>query len=300
MDLRRLRLFLAVVDEGGFTAASKAVHVAQPAVSLAVRELEQELGAALLVRSRRGVALTPAGEALVAPVRQALRDIDTASAAVAAVTGLVAGRLDLASLPTLAADPVAELVGRFRREHPAVQVRLAAPNDSDEIADAVRSGEAELGVTEEGPANEGLRERVLLVQALLAVSPPDGATGGGARRTLRLERLAGMPLVLSPAGTSVREVVEAAARDAGVVPTIAVEAAQRDALIPLVLAGAGTTFLPAALARAAERLGATVRTTQPALRRTIVLVHRPGPLAPAARAFLEGAGLDPTTRRDLD
>ena len=59
MDLRRLRLFLAVVDEGGFTAAARAVHVAQPAVSLAVRELEEELGAPLLVRSRHGVTPHP-------------------------------------------------------------------------------------------------------------------------------------------------------------------------------------------------------------------------------------------------
>jgi DNA-binding transcriptional LysR family regulator len=129
MDLRRLRLFLAVVDEGGFTAAARAQHTAQPGVSLAVRELEQELGTPLLVRSRAGVQLTAAGEALVGPARQALRDVDTAAAAVAAVTGLVAGRLDVASLPTLAADPMADLVGRFRRAHPGVLVRLAGPTD---------------------------------------------------------------------------------------------------------------------------------------------------------------------------
>ncbi|MGH9275131.1 MAG: helix-turn-helix domain-containing protein, partial [Acidimicrobiales bacterium] len=63
MDLRRLRLFLAVVDHGTFTAAAEAELVAQPAVSLAVRELEAEVGAPLLVRSRHGAVLTPAGEA---------------------------------------------------------------------------------------------------------------------------------------------------------------------------------------------------------------------------------------------
>src|SRR4051812_8612165 len=137
MDLRRLGLFLAVVDHGGFTAAARAVHVAQPAVSLAVRELEGELGAELLVRSRRGVALTAAGRALVGPARQALRDVATAAAAVAAVSGLVAGRLDLACLPSLAADPVAGLVGRFRHAHPQVEVRLDAPGDPPELIDAV-------------------------------------------------------------------------------------------------------------------------------------------------------------------
>jgi DNA-binding transcriptional LysR family regulator len=288
MDLRRLRLFLAVVDEGGFTAAAKSVHVAQPAVSLAVRELEEELGAPLLVRSRGGVALTPAGEALVPPARQALRDVETAAAAVAAVTGLVAGRLDLVALPTLAADPVADLVGRFRRAHPAVQVRLADPDDSTAVAAAVRSGASEIGITDEGPANTGLREHSLLVQALLAVSPP----GGSDDRPFRLRSLGGTPLVVSPPGASLRTLVDAAAAQAGVTPTIAVETEQREALIPLVLAGAGTTFLPPALARTAQRLGATVQRTQPALRRTVVLVHREGPLGPAARAFLAIAGLD--------
>jgi DNA-binding transcriptional LysR family regulator len=290
MDLRRLRLFLAVVDEGGFSAAARAVHVAQPAVSLAVRELEAELGAPLLVRSRHGVTLTPAGEALVPPARQALRDVDTAAAAVAAVTGLVAGRLDVASLPTMAADPLADLVGAFRRAHPAVQVRLAAPNDPEQVAAAVRSGAAEVGITEEGPANRDLREHPFVVQELLAVSPPGSATGA---RPLPLRSLEGQPLVLSPAGASLREVVEAGASAAGFTPTVAVESEQRDALVPLVLAGAGTSFLPAALARSAEGLGAVVRRTQPALRRTIALVHRPGALSPAARAFLAAAGIEP-------
>jgi DNA-binding transcriptional LysR family regulator len=281
MDLRRLRLFLAVVDHGTFTAAAEAELVAQPAVSLAVRELETEVGAPLLVRSRHGAVLTAAGEALVPPARQALRDIEHAAAAVAAVSGLVSGRLDLATLPTLAADPVAELVGRFRSAHPGVTVRLGAPNDLDELADDVRSGRAELGITEQGPANEGLEDILLHDQELLAVSPP-----GGGGQSIRLDRLGGLPLVLGPPGSSQREVVETALAAAGVVPQVAVETAQREALIPLVLAGAGTTFLPNRLAEAAGRLGATVRPTVPRLRRTIVLVHRQGSIGPAAARFV--------------
>jgi DNA-binding transcriptional LysR family regulator len=288
MDLRRLRLFLAVVDEGGFTAAARAVHVAQLAVSLAVKELEEELGAPLLVRSRAGVALTPAGEALVPPARQALRDIDTAAAAVAAVRGLEAGHLDVASLPTLAADPLADLVGRFRREHPGVQVRLAAPTDLEELAATVRSGEAEVGITEEGAHNRDLVEHPFVVQELLAVSPP-GTAGGS--KPLALRSLDGEPLVLSPPGASMRAVVDAGLAEVGLAPSVAVESEQRDALVPLVLAGAGTSFLPAALARSAEGLGAVVRRTTPALRRTIALVRRDGPLSPAARAFLQAAGV---------
>ena len=282
MDLRRLRLFVAVAEQGGFTAAAEAEHVAQPAVSLAIRELEQELGAPLFIRSRAGATLTVAGEALLGPARQALRDVEHAVAAVAAVTGLVAGRLDLACLPTLAADPVAELVGRFRREHPGVAVRMGAPLDLEELADAVRTGAAEVGITEQGPANEGLEEIKIGEQELFAVAP-----SGGPDRPAAARRLDGVPLVLSPTGSSLRDAVDLALAEAGVRPDIGVETAQRDALIPLVLAGAGTTFLPDTLARAAGRLGATVRPTRPRLRRTIALVHRPGDPGPAATRFLE-------------
>jgi DNA-binding transcriptional LysR family regulator len=282
MDLRRLRLFVAVAEQGGFTAAADAEHVAQPAVSLAIRELEQELGAPLFIRSRAGATLTAAGGALLGPARQALRDVEHAIAAVAAVTGLVAGHLDLACLPTLAADPVAELVGRFRREHPGVTVRMGAPLDLDELANAVRTGAAEVGITEQGPANDGLAEIRIGEQELFAV-----AASGGSTSPLRLERLEGVPLVLSPTGSSLRDAVDLALAEAGVRPDVGVETAQRDALIPLVLAGAGTTLLPDTLARAAGRLGATVRPTRPRLRRTIVLVHRPGDPGPAATRFLE-------------
>src|SRR6516165_2804508 len=118
MGLRRLSLFLAVADDGSFTRAAKATYTSQPAVSLAIKELERELGAELFYRLGRQVALTPAGVALVEPARQALRDVQTGTAAVAAVAGLAAGRVDVCCLPTLAAHPTAALIGRFRHNYP--------------------------------------------------------------------------------------------------------------------------------------------------------------------------------------
>ncbi len=131
MDLRQLAIVVAVVDEGGFTSAADALEVSQPTVSQAVRALEVELGVELFLRSGRTVRLTAAGEALLEPARQALRDAATARAAVAEVAGLTAGHLDLVCLPTLAVAPTAELIGRFRRAHPGVTVRLAEPDDPE-------------------------------------------------------------------------------------------------------------------------------------------------------------------------
>ncbi len=284
MDLRRLGLFLAVVDHGGFTAAANAVHVAQPAISLAVRELETELGATLLVRSRTGAVLTSAGRALVEPARTALRDVRTATAAVAAVTGLIAGQLDLVSLPSLAADPLAGLVGRFRSAHPAVTVHIAGAGDPVELAGMVRSGRAEVGITGAGSAVAALDAIPIATQELIAISPP-GTTGGDG--VLRLGDLAERPLVVTYLGSSLRTMLDTAMAGEGLTPNVAVETAQRDALVPLVLAGAGTAVVPASLASVAGALGAVVETIRPALCRAVVIVHRPGVLSPAAQRFVE-------------
>ena len=111
MDVRQLSYVLAVADEGTFTRAAEVLQLSQPSLSQGIRALEAELGAELFERRARPVRLTAAGEALLEPARRAVRDLQTARAAVDAVTGLAAGHLDLVSLPTLSIDPVAELGG---------------------------------------------------------------------------------------------------------------------------------------------------------------------------------------------
>ena len=175
MDLRRLGYLLAVVDHGGFTNAAKAVFVSQPALSLGVKELEEELGVQLVYRLGRGVRLTPAGEALVGPARQALRDIETAKSAVASVAGVETGSLALGSLPTLAAEPLAELVGRFRTAHPGVVVELPAPEDTAALVAVLRERRCEIGLVEGVALPAELATHDLAPQRLVVVLPPGTA-----------------------------------------------------------------------------------------------------------------------------
>jgi DNA-binding transcriptional LysR family regulator len=284
MDLRRLSLFLAVADNGSFTRAAKATYASQPAVSLAIKELERELGAELFHRLGKQVALTPAGAALVEPARQALRDVQTGAAAVAAVAGLAAGRLDVCCLPTLAADPMAALIGRFRRRYPAIVVDVAATDDPADLAEVLRDGRCEVGVSEAAMVPPDLHHQVLMAQALLVVLPPGAATSA---RVLPLSRLQHTPLVATPTGTSSRRLLDEAFASVGLSPNVIVVTGQREAILPLVLAGAGAALLPEPVALTAVRLGATVARPSPAIQRTVVLAHRPGPLSPAAAAFVD-------------
>jgi LysR family carnitine catabolism transcriptional activator len=282
MDLRQLRYALAVVDEGTFTAAAAACFVAQPSLSHAIASLERDLGVPLFARLGRRVALTAAGEAFVPAARDALRAVDTVRAEVAAVAGVVAGHLDLVALPTLAVDPVTPLVGAFRRAHPGVVVRLAHPDDTDELLARVRSGDSEVGITELPVRDDRVVSRTLLRQELVAVLPP----GTSAPERLDAVALAARPMVTMPVGTSTRDALDAALAGSGARIQTAVETDQREAIGPLVLAGAGAALLPRPMADVVAGQGAVVAALDPPLWRRIGVVHRDGPLSPAARAFL--------------
>jgi DNA-binding transcriptional LysR family regulator len=285
MDLRQVDYVLAVVERGSFTKAAASMQVSQPSLSDGIRRLETELGVRLFHRLGRSVELTDAGRAFVGPARQLTRDRDAVFESVATVRDLHSGTLDIVSLPTLAADPLGRLVGGFRKANPGIAVRIAAPEDDGAVVAMVLDGRSELGLTELRTQRDELVGVSLERQELVAVCPPRTRLATSGR--LPVARLRGMPLVTTPPGTSTRDLLDRALASAGVEPNIAVETSQREAIAPLVLSGAGTSFLPARLAEPLAAQGAVIARLVPTLTRTIGLVHRPSPLTPAARAFVE-------------
>ncbi len=197
MDERRLRYFLAVVEEGGVTRAARSLHVAQPSLSQALRTLERELGVELFQRVGRTLRLTAAGEALVGPARQTLRTMDSARAAVGEVVELAAGTLQIAALATLAVDPLSALVGRFRRAHPGVVVHVREPESASAVSTLVRAGECELGLAHLPLPQEHLRAVELGDQELLFVLPPGSDSGDTPRRPPGDARASASPAMLA-------------------------------------------------------------------------------------------------------
>lgn len=284
LDVRRLSLFLAVVDSGGFSRAAQAVHISQPALSQAIAELEAELACTLFHRLPRGVSLTEAGRALVGPARSVLRSVDSARQVTSEISGLARARLDLSALRTLASDPLPGLLGPFLRRHPGAQVRLASPDNPVELLDQLRSGEVELGLTVASNFPSAIVAVPMGAQAMQAVFPPGTDRAPGPVSPAELAR---MPLILTPPGTSGRDLVDNWLAGRGHRATVAVETTQREAVLPLVLAGAGAALLPAGAARLAEAAGALVADVDPLVQRQLVVVHRSAPLTRAASAFLD-------------
>lgn len=283
MDERRLRYFLAVVDEGSVTRAARRLHVAQPSLSQALRAFESELGVQLFHRVGRGLRLSTAGETLAGHARQILRAIDAARGAISGVLELRTGTLEIAALATLAVDPMSDLIGRFRALYPGVEVRVLEPESAEQVGALVRDGACELGAAHLPLSRSQLVAHSLGEQELQFVLPPHTAAE---ERPLGARELARTPLVVSPPGTSTRMLLEQALAAVGVTPQIAVQTAAREAIVPLVLSGAGAALLPASLAEEARRRGAMVRSARPRITRTVGLIHRQGPLSPAAAALL--------------
>ena len=179
---------------------------------------------------------------------------------------------------------MAALIGRFRERHPGVQVQVLEPESADGLRALVRDGACELGAAHLPLPGDQLTAHPLGEQELVFVFPPQDAPSG--EHALGARELARTPFVVSPPGTSTRMLLEQALAAVGVTPQIAVQTAAREAIVPLVLAGAGAALLPTPLAHEAQRRGAIVRSAQPAITRTVGLIHRQGPLSAAARGFL--------------
>ncbi len=293
MEFRQIEYVVGAVEHGGFTRAARALHVTQPALSEGIARLEAELGVALFDRVGRRVLPTAAGTAFIEPARQLLRDRTVLRASVAAVIGLTAGRLDLVALPTLAIDPLSRLVGAFRHAHPRIAVHIEQPEDATSVATGVRSGQSEVGVAELPLTGPGLVSEPLAEQEFILALPASSGLAGRSRVTI--SELADVALIVTPPGTSMRRLIDAAFADAGISPTIAVQTEQRESILPLVGAGAGAGILPGPLATTAATANVVTAALSPPVRRTIGLVWRDGPISPAAQAFIE---LSRDLRRD--
>jgi DNA-binding transcriptional LysR family regulator len=309
VDARQLRYFLAVVDAGSVRAAAAQLFVAQPSVSQAVRGLERDLGSLLFHRTGRRLVLTAAGRALVEPARAVMRGFDLARATVAAVDGLAGGELVIASMPSQAVSPLTDLVAAFTAAYPRVQVSVRGAGTPAVVHRMLTTGEAEIGVVAAAPTAAALRDldsvplgsqRFVLLARDTAMLPPGDP--------VRPADLAGAALIVGGEGTGMRRVADAVRRQAAG-SRFAVEVEHREAVLPLVLAGAGIAVVSDAWRSLAERAGVVVRSLDRPDVLEVSLVHRPGRSSPAAAAFVHLADrrtlsrvhekhLGPTTARD--
>lgn len=285
-SLRQLAYFREVARRLHFRRAAEALAIAQPALSRAVAQLETDLGARLLNRTRRGVELTPAGHLLLERGEPLLRGLAALPSDLRALAGGQVGTVRVGFTGLAMATVLPGILRAFHATHPGIRLELTEMPTSAQLA-ALQTGDLACGFFHPDAPSPGLETRVLLRERngiLLSAADPLAR-----RRTLRLRELANTPFVLFPRqhNPGFYDRILAAFSAAGVAPKITEEVWPRANGIGLVRAGIGATFMTPSESRHLPPEVVCRRLVGPAPESRLVLGWKPVPaLDPALGAFL--------------
>ncbi len=288
IDFTLLPTFLAVFEAGRISAAAKAVHLSQPAVTAQVRRLEEGLGTPLFTRSVRGVAPTPAAVRLAEHARALQRQLDQAIVDVAGER-VATGPLVVGASTTVAAHVLPPLLAAFRSKHPRVAVRVRVGN-TEEVLEDLRAERVPLGIVEGHARASGVRLEPLVDDEIV---PVIGAAPKFVVRGLR--DLDVVPLLWREAGSGTRAVVERALAKAGLgrrtARALDLELGSTEAILGGAAAGLGVGFVSRWSARAHLAAGEVrvVPGFDLVLRRTMRWALPPGAPSGQAGAFYDVA-----------
>ncbi len=287
MELRQLRYLVALAEEKSFTRAAAREHIAQPALSQQIRRLEEEVGLALAQRTTRSVAITDAGEVLIARARRILAELDAARDELQGLRGVQTGHVMVGAMHTMGPVDVSLALAIFHERHPSVELTVREQS-SEELAEMLRADELDLAflsVTERIESH-GLGLHQLFNEELVVILPRDHRLGS--RRRIRMPELAGEVFISYREGARLRELLMAAGSHAGFEPDVKLESNESARIRSLVARGMGVAILPRSDAVGPGADVAVVNLIDPALTRDITLAWREGRRqAPAAGAFLE-------------
>ena len=283
MELYQLRYFIEIARQQNFTRAAARLNMAQPALSLQMKNLEAELGAELLVRGRRQTMLTAAGRAFLPKAEALLAQADAARQVVADVAQLRAGRLVIASIPSVSACWLPVGVKMFGQKHPGVELQIVEES-SEGVSALVESGRADFGFLQLPTKHEGVQIRPLVKEPFVLLAAKSNPLTQMA--TVRLKSLDREPFVFYKGRA--RDSALEACRRAGFEPRIVCESGELETVRALVEAGLGVAIVPAlATLRMPDTLKA-VPLREPKIERQIGVVWAKGAkLGAAATAFLE-------------
>lgn len=255
MKIHHLRYFVKIVEAGSFSAAAVAIHIAQPALSQQIAELEQMLGVKLLHRNARGVRPTTAGEVLFAEATSILRQIERIPGAVRSAGGEAQGAVSLGMSSTLASSLAGAFMEASRKALPKVALRFST-DDSMSLRARIQDQTLDLAVVFEDEQTGSFarsplfRQRMFLIRRKTGSRPPSSIT---------LDRLAALPLVLPNHPNLVRSILDRIFAEAGIVPNIVAETDVFSGMLSAVQTGMGEAICRREILR-------TARSTPPSMR----------------------------------
>jgi DNA-binding transcriptional LysR family regulator len=257
MEIRQLRAFTAIAELGTFTAGAHRVHVTQAAISMQIRQLENELGAKLFVRAPRRVMLTEAGEKLLQRARQILRDHDAAVDEIAELAGAERGRLRIGSASAMVTtDVLPTLLKNLHQEHSGAEVTVSS-GTSEALVHQILGGELDLAFVSLPVEARGITTERLSQDQLVAVASPRHRLAK--QRTISPYSLAGEKLILGERGGNTRRLIDQFFAQAGVTLQVSMELSRQAAIRRMVEEDMGVGIVPLQTVVEAVEKGRLVR-----------------------------------------
>lgn len=284
-ELRQVRAFLKVAELQSFTRAAAELHVSQSALTVQVKQLEDELGVLLLDRNKRGVTITTAGRDLLGPLQRLVAEAEAIAGYARDISALRTGTLAIAALPTIAAELLPAVMRKFLRRHAEVRITVY-----DVVADRVRELVAkravDLGLGTAAPRDRELTAKPLYQDRLAAFVAMDHPLAK--RGEISLHEIVNYELILPHRDSSVRRIVETAMGRDRELARIRHETSFMPTALGLARAGLGVAILPESAAGQTAAGLARVAFQKPLLNRQICLLERRDrSLSPSAAAFVE-------------
>ncbi|MFJ7213723.1 LysR substrate-binding domain-containing protein [Amycolatopsis sp. NPDC098790] len=284
MELRQLRYFAAVAEACHFSRTAAQLHIAQPALSQAIRQLENELGATLLVRTTRRVSLTAAGEFFLGETRRILEAVDASVRGVRKIADGWVGLVRLGLTGTAAHTHLPLIARTVQHSLPSIALEIHADLVTPVQCDRLREGTLDLAVLRPPVVGEGIEARTFATEELAVALPSSHPLS--ARASIRLEDLADQDFIAYAAPDSVvNAAVFHACQAVGFAPRRAHTAQGTAVLLALVAAGLGLAVLPAGV-RAVPFEGAVFRDLENAGSVELALAWRRGDENPALSAVM--------------
>ncbi len=242
MEIRQLRALAAIAETRTFTAAAARVHVTQAAISMQIRQLEEEVGLPLFVRTPRRCVLTEAGERLLERAQRILREHDGALAEMAELSGATHGRLRIGSASAMfSSEPLPRVLRELHGQHPHADVSVTS-GTSASLVRSIVAGDLDIAFVSLPVAVRGVQTELLLRDELIAIASPEHEHGR--QRVISAFKLAGEKLILGERGGNTRRLIDEFFEQAGLRPRVVMELSRTNSIKKMVERGMGVGIVP--------------------------------------------------------
>ncbi len=232
MEIKQLKAFIAIAEEKTFTAGAKRVHVTQAAVSMQIRQMEEEIGLPLFTRTPRRVILTEAGELLLSRARSILREHDSALEELAGIAGAEHGRLRIGSASAMfATEQLPSILEKLINKYPNAELSVTS-GTTEKLVDKIQHGEIDISFVSLPIEEPNIQTELLYSDEVVALAHPSHPLAK--EKYISAARLAGENLILGEKGGNTRRMIDDFFDAHNLKPHVVMELSRQEAINKMV------------------------------------------------------------------